>query len=62
MARTCDAFYARLNKNLTVDEKRRVLRNSRESFAKAQKEHPELKKMKLNLDKAVKSTANAYQK
>ncbi|MFK5947616.1 MAG: hypothetical protein QM500_02455 [Methylococcales bacterium] len=49
MARTCDAFYVRLNKNLTVDEKRRVLRNSRESFSKAQKEHPELTKNEIKL-------------
>jgi len=35
--------------NLTVDEKRRVLRNSRESFSKAQKEHPELTKNEIKL-------------
>jgi transposase-like protein len=40
--RTCDAFYVRLGKELTIDEKRKLIRKSREAFAAVQKENPSL--------------------
>jgi transposase-like protein len=47
--RTCDAFYVRLNKNLTVDEKRRVLADSRKVFKAAQVNHPDLTENEIKL-------------
>jgi len=47
--RTCDAFYVRLNKDLTVDEKRRVLRESRQLFKDVQANHPDLTENKVKL-------------
>jgi hypothetical protein len=40
--RTCDAFYVRINKELTVDEKRHVLGDSRKVFRAEQKANPQL--------------------
>jgi len=40
--RTCDAFYVRINKEMTVDEKRRALADSRNAFQEIQREHPSL--------------------
>ncbi len=40
--RSCDTFYVRINKNLTVDEKRRVLSESRKLFKIVQSQYPEL--------------------
>jgi hypothetical protein len=31
-SRTCDAFYIRINKTLTVDEKRKIMRDSQEKL------------------------------
>jgi len=47
--RTCDAFYVRLNKNLTVDEKRRVLRESRQLFKGIQTQYPGLTENEIKL-------------
>jgi len=47
--RTCDAFYVRLNKDLTVDEKRRVLSDSRKMFKAAQGNFPKLKENEVKL-------------
>jgi transposase-like protein len=41
-ARTCDAFYVRLAKEMTVDEKRRVVAESRHAFYAAQAANPTL--------------------
>ncbi|WP_214660466.1 hypothetical protein [sulfur-oxidizing endosymbiont of Gigantopelta aegis] len=35
--RSCDAFYVRITKDLTVDEKRRTLNDSRNYFSDQQK-------------------------
>jgi transposase-like protein len=40
--RRCDAFYVRLGKELTVDEKRRVITESRAEFKRWQDAHPNL--------------------
>lgn len=48
-ARTCDAFYVRINKDMTVDEKRRALADSRREFQQVQREHPELAEKDLKL-------------
>ena len=42
-ARRADAFYVRINKDLTVNERRRALADSRAEFDKARKAHPGLK-------------------
>ncbi len=47
--RTCDSFYVRLNKNLSVDEKRRVLTSSRKAFKKAEYNHPGLSRNEVKL-------------
>jgi len=47
--RTCDAFYVRLNKDLTVDEKRHVLADSRKVFKEAQANHPGLTENEVKL-------------
>ncbi len=47
--RSCDAYYVRLDKSLTVDEKRQVLANSRKIFKQEQKKHPDLSKNELKL-------------
>jgi transposase-like protein len=48
-ARTCDAFYVRINKEMTVDEKRRALADSRKVFQQVQREHPDLSENELRL-------------
>lgn len=40
--RTCDAFYVRINKKMTVPQKRKALETSRSEFKRVQKLHPEL--------------------
>ena len=47
--RACDAFYVRINKDLTVDEKRRVLRESRRLFKDVQASHPDLTENEVKL-------------
>lgn len=47
--RFCDAFYVRTNKELTVDEKRRALSNSRREFNASQKAHPDLSEKDVKL-------------
>ncbi|GAV21075.1 hypothetical protein MMIC_P2054 [Mariprofundus micogutta] len=47
--RSCDAFYVRLNKNLTVDEKRHVLADSRKEFKAVQKQYPDLSENEIKL-------------
>ncbi|MDO8706493.1 MAG: hypothetical protein Q7J84_16255 [Sulfuricaulis sp.] len=42
-ARRVDAFYVRINKDLTVNERRRALADSRAEFDKVRKAHPGLK-------------------
>jgi len=39
-ARRCDAFYVRVNKHLTVDERKRALAQSREAFRTAKRQNP----------------------
>jgi hypothetical protein len=45
----CDAFYVRINKTYTVDEKRQVLANSRKVFKRVKIEHPELTDNEIKL-------------
>lgn len=40
-SRTCDAFYVRLGKEMTVDEKRRAKKEAERRFLKFAEEHPE---------------------
>ncbi len=47
--RSCDAFYVRINKEMTVDEKRRALSDSRRKFRTAQKAHPQLTENEVKL-------------
>jgi len=47
--RTCDAFYVRINKELTVDEKRRVLGESRKAFRAVQKANPQFSENEVKL-------------
>jgi len=47
--RTCDAFYVRINKNMTVDEKRRALADSRQQFKAAQAANPSLTENEVKL-------------
>ena len=47
--RTADAFYVRINKDMTVDERKHVLKNSRERFRSLEKEHPVLDRQALRL-------------
>lgn len=48
-ARRMDAFYVRINKKLTVNERRRVMADTRADFSKAKKAHPGLKDSKVEL-------------
>ncbi|RMD99229.1 MAG: hypothetical protein D6816_15225 [Bacteroidetes bacterium] len=48
-ARTCDAFYVRIKKEITIDEKRCALAESRRVFREAQKAHPDLSEAELKL-------------
>jgi len=45
----CDAFYVRINKELTVDERRKSLAESRKKWNKMKKAHPELSESQLKL-------------
>ena len=47
--RRCDAYYVRINKSLTVDEKQRALAESRKVFRAARAKHPEMDNSELNL-------------
>jgi transposase-like protein len=47
--RTCDAFYVRINKKLTVDEKRKVMANARKEFNSEKKLHPDITDNKIKL-------------
>jgi len=47
--RTCDAFYVRINKGMTVDEKRRALSDSRREFKAAQATHSTLTENEVKL-------------
>jgi len=47
--RTCDAFYVRINKGMTVDEKRRALADSRQEFRQVQKANPNLSENEVEL-------------
>jgi len=48
-ARTCDAFYVRINKEMTVDEKRHALSDSRRVFKVAQAANPKLNEPEVKL-------------
>lgn len=47
--RTADAFYVRINKDMTVDERKHALKASRERFRALEQEHPELDRQALRL-------------
>lgn len=48
-SRVCDAFYVRINKTYTVDEKRQVLADSRKVFKREKIDHPELTDNEIKL-------------
>jgi transposase-like protein len=45
----CDAFYVRINKDLTVDQRKRVLAENRKEWAVLKREHPDLSDSALKL-------------
>ena len=45
----CDAFYVRINKDLTVDERKKALGDSRKKWNKLKRSHPELTDSALKL-------------
>jgi transposase-like protein len=47
--RTADAFYVRINKDMTVDERKHALKESRARFRALQKEYPALDRQALQL-------------
>ena len=47
--RSCDAYYVKINKTMTVDEKKQALAQSRRVFREMRKEHPDLTDNKLKL-------------
>jgi hypothetical protein len=47
--RDCDAFYVRIGKDLTVDEKRRRLRDAKTKFASEATKHPTLTENEVKL-------------
>lgn len=47
--RTCDAYFVRINKEMTIDEKRRVLSDSRKVFREEQNAHPDLTDNEIRL-------------
>ena len=47
--RTADAFYVRINKDMTVDERKHALKISRGRFHALEKKHPELDSQALKL-------------
>jgi len=48
-ARTTDAFYVRINKDMTVDERKHALKDSRERFAALEAEHADLDRQAVRL-------------
>lgn len=48
-SRNCDAFYVRITKNLTVDEKRKLKNQSKKVFEKISKENPTLSAEEVKL-------------
>ncbi len=48
-ARRCDAFYVRITKDMTVDEKRKALSRSREEFKRVQSKHPDISETQIKL-------------
>jgi len=47
--RTCDAFYVKINKNMTIDEKQKALADSRKQFNAVQKANSELSNQEVKL-------------
>lgn len=47
--RRCDAFYVRINKDMTVDERKRALADSRQAFRALQEQRPDLDQQALRL-------------
>lgn len=47
--RRCDAFYVRINKHLTIDEKKKVLAISRKAFRAVKTEHTDLSDSEVRL-------------
>ena len=47
--RTADAFYVRINKDMTVDERKHALKLSRERFRALEEEHPDVDRQALRL-------------
>ena len=47
--RRCDAYYVKINKTMTVDEKKQVLAQSRRIFRKMRQVHPDLTDNELKL-------------
>src|SRR5208283_1004358 len=45
----CDAFYVRINSNLSIDEKRRVVRQTRQAFEKVKGVNPGLGDSQIKL-------------
>lgn len=45
----CDAFYVRIRSNVTIDEKRRILADSRRRFQATKSSHPELSDSQVKL-------------
>ncbi len=56
--RTADAFYVRINKDRTVDERKHALKVSRERFRVLELEHPALDRQALRLLAIQESLAN----
>jgi len=56
--RTADAFYVRINKDMTVDERKHALKASRERFHVLEEEHPELDRQALQLFVIKEALAN----
>lgn len=47
--RDCDVFYVRIAKDLTVDDKRRLLRDAKAAFARAAAKHPDMTETAVKL-------------
>jgi transposase-like protein len=47
--RRCDAFYVRINKSMTIDEKKKALARSRDEFRKMRDMYPDLSDKELKL-------------
>lgn len=48
-SRTCDAFYVRIGKDLTVDQKRKLVRTANETFVAQMARHPGLSEEEVRL-------------